>query len=951
MQIPDKKKRSAGLPLCLLFPKVCLSKIRERMKKNLLLIAVVASALFYCLLQAPGPAHKQSPFKESRKGPRFVFGGSYDFMQAPDHDWERKRLAAPDGHIPQGMRARELAFARTLPQASEDSVSWENLGPPNVGGRTRAAATDIGNDRIILAAGVSGGIWRSSDGGMNWSKRTGPGQFRSVTTLVQDTRPGKTHIWYYGTGEGLGNSAGAGGAFYLGNGLYKSEDSGKSWAPLPATVTDAQNSFDQNFDIVYRVAVNPANDSQDVVYAACYGAVLKSTDGGASWKIVLGSASNRSYTSDILLTPSGVAYATLSSDGSSSYRGIWRSSDGEQWVRILPDSFPAAYDRIVMALNPQNEDQIYFLARSPGYGKKTAVFFGETEWTSLWKYEYRSGDGSGSGGRWWDLSANIPNAGSRFDHFNSQGGYDLCIAVSPIDSNVVFLGGTNVYRSDNAFRDSLHTTLMGGYHPGSTRARWKIYEKHHPDQHKFLFIPSEPDALITANDGGMYKTKNAYADTVRWESLNNGYITTQLYAVSMNEEAATPDVAAGFQDNGNFVTRSADPQSDWVMPLNGDGSYSYIASDEETFYLSKQRGKVYKFMLDAAGDSLAFTRIDPAGARDPLFINPFAVDPNDENIMYYPAGRVLWRNHQLKSLPLNGIDDSILSGWAYYPDTLSDKVITALAVSRSNPAHTLYFGSDRARIYRIDNAHTGQPTPQLLSTRDRNGFPAGINLASYTSSIAVDPGDAQKLLVAYSNYRVYSIFYSRDGGQSWEKAAGNLEEFPNGGGNGPSVRSVAILPLGNDTLYFAGTSVGLFVTKKLQGENTVWVQYGSESIGNAVVEMVKVREADGQVLVATHGNGIYRAYFTPAITGMSAYKKKVEFEICPNPVRNQLRLQGPAALAGARYRIFDPSGRKLRSGILGTSGRLPLGAMAPGLYFLHLESKTGEGVRAFIKAE
>lgn len=920
------------------------------MKSKRLFFTLISIAILLFFLRPVAPSSEKT-YKESRKGPRFVFGQSYDFMQAPDHDWERKRLAAPDGHIPQGMRARELAFARTLPQAREDSNRWETLGPPNVGGRTRAAAIDILNDRIILAAGVSGGVWRSSDGGKSWTQRTEPGQFRSVTTLAQDTRPGKTHIWYYGTGEGLGNSAGAGGAFYLGNGLYKSVDSGKSWAPLPATVTDAQNSFDQNFDIVYRVAVNPANDSQDVVYAACYGAILQSTDGGANWKIVLGSASNRSYTSDILLTPSGVAYATLSSDGSNAHKGIWRSTDGTNWVRILPDSFPEAYDRIVMTFNPQNENQIYFLARTPGYGKKTAVFFGENEWTSLWKYEYRSGDGSGSGGHWQDLSANIPNAGSRFDHFNSQGGYDLCIAVSPSDSNVIFLGGTNVYRSDNAFRDSLYTTLIGGYHPGSTRSRWKIYEKHHPDQHSFLFIPSEPDALITANDGGLYKTKDAYADTVRWESLNNGYTTTQLYAVSMNQEEATPSIAAGFQDNGNFVTRSTDPQSAWVMPLNGDGSYSYITNDEEAFYLSKQRGKVYKFQLDAQGDSLGFTRIDPVGARDPLFINPFAVDPNDENIMYYPAGRVLWRNNQLKSLPLNGIDDSITSGWTYFTDTLSDKIITALAVSHSNPEHTLYFGSDKARIYRIDNAHMGQATPQLLSTSDRNGFPAGINLSSYTSSIAIDPGDANKVLIAYSNYRVYSIFYTRDGGQSWEKVAGNLEQFPNGGGNGPSVRSVAILPLGNDTLYLAGTSIGLFVSSKLEGENTVWEQYGSESIGNAVVEMVKVREADGQVLVATHGNGIYRAYFTPAITGITAYKKKAEFEVYPNPVKNQLQLRGALAEAGARYRIFDESGRLLRSGILDSAAKLSLGNVAPGIYYLYLESRAGNGSRTIIKAE
>ena len=933
------------------FSGACILKIRERMKKKLFLFAAIVSALIFFLFRTAVPDQEQGHFKESRKGPRFVFGRSYEGLRAATEDWELKRLRAPDGGIPANMRAKELAYARTLPRASEDSGSWEHLGPPNVGGRTRAAAIDVNNDRIILAAGVSGGVWRSTDGGMSWSKRTDPGQFHSVTTLVQDTRPGKTHIWYYGTGEGLGNSAGAGGAFFLGNGLYKSEDSGKSWTPLASTVSSAQNSFDQNFDIVYRVAVNPANDSQDVVYAACYGAILRSIDGGDSWETVLGSASNRSYTSDILLTPSGVAYATLSSDGSSQYRGIWRSDDGQEWTRILPDSFPAAYDRIVMAFNPANEKQLYFLARTPGYGKKTAVFFGETEWTSLWKYEYRSGDGSGSGGRWQDLSSNIPNEGSRFDHFNSQGGYDLCIAVSPLDSNVLFLGGTNVYRSDNAFRDSLHTSLMGGYHPGSTRARWKIYETHHPDQHKFLFIQSEPAALITANDGGLYKTSDAYADTVRWESLNHRYVTTQLYALSMNREEATPSIAAGFQDNGNFVTRSADLQSDWVMPLNGDGAYSYITSDEEAFYLSKQRGKVYKFSLDAGGDSLAFTRIDPAEARDALFVNPFSLDPNDEDIMYFPAGRVLWRNNQLKSLPLNGRDDSISTGWEFFPDTLEQKIITSLALSGSNPAHTLYFGTDQARIYRIENAHTGQPASQLLSIKDRNGYPAGINLSAYTSSIAVDPGDARKILVAYSNYRVYSIFYSRDGGQSWEKAAGNLEQFPNGGGNGPSVRSLAILPMGADTLYLAGTSVGLFGTKKLQGENTVWVQYGSESIGNVVVEMVKAREADGQVLVATHGNGIYRAYFTPAITGSPSNEKKESFELYPNPVRNQLRLRGRLAETGALYHIFDESGRLVSRGMLGSTDGLPLGELAPGIYFLQLESKEGKGVRSFIKSE
>ena len=76
----------------------------------------------------------------------------------------------------------------------------------------------------------------------------------------------------------------------------------------------------------------------------------------------------------------------------------------------------------MIGINPSNENQIYFLAaETDGHGQHTDVFFGGETWTSLWKYEYISGDGTGLGGKWTDLSSNIPtNQATSFDNFKAK---------------------------------------------------------------------------------------------------------------------------------------------------------------------------------------------------------------------------------------------------------------------------------------------------------------------------------------------------------------------------------------------------------------------------------------------------------------------------------------------------------------------------------------------------
>ena len=91
-----------------------------------------------------------------------------------------------------------------------------------------------------------------------------------------------------------------------------------------------------------------------------------------------------------------------------------------------------------------------------------------------------------------------------------------------------------------------------------------------------------------------------------------------------------------------------------------------------------------------------------------------------------------------------------------------------------------------------------------------------------------------------------------------EEVAGNLEQNASGSGNGPSCRTAQIIPLGNSTLYVVGTSVGLFATSNLDGENTVWEMIAKDVIGNVIIEQIDYRHSDGRFTIATYGSGIYQ---------------------------------------------------------------------------------------------
>ena len=409
-------------------------------------------------------------------------------------EYERMLTANPrTGEVPDNIRERELSFARIndarVNRVRTSALDISSAGPFNVGGRTRAVALDVRNEDVILAGGVSGGIWKSIDGGSTWIRKSNPENRNSVTCLVQDTRLGKQDTWYHGTGEIFANSARGGGAPFRGNGVYKSTDNGETWVSLPSTVDSDPSVFNSQFQYIWDIEINDKNLAQDEVLIAAFGGILRSLDGGDTWNVEIGqqlfgldpdvnlNEINASFFTSLEKTADGVFYAALSThatpEGDSPDAGIYVSEDGDTWFPITPFEADSQYRRIVMGHAPSDPGRSYFLV--------------DTNPPFLLRYNLNGFTASGPSGDWTSLVDNVPMFGGELGDFDTQGSFNMMVKVHPDDRDLVFLGGTNLYRSTDGFSSTENTDWVGGYDPEGSLG---VYDNHHPDQHDLLFFPS-----------------------------------------------------------------------------------------------------------------------------------------------------------------------------------------------------------------------------------------------------------------------------------------------------------------------------------------------------------------------------------------------------------------------------------------------------------------------------
>ena len=829
-------------------------------------------------------------------------------------EYFKNMLKDPEtGLIPRGIRSSELNHAETLPTTDDlrfkqsSNFDFTEIGPNDVGGRTRALAVDVSNSNIIIAGGVSGGIWKSTDAGQSWSLKSRPDQIPHVTSLAQDPRPGNTNTWYYSTGEFSGNSADGpnGSAFYNGRGIYKSTDNGETWDIIPSTDVGDLNSFDSPYDYVSKIVVNPVTGT--VYFAGNFSGIYRSTD-GLNFASSLGP--NDHTWSDIAAATDGTLYATLSDNqnGAINTPGLYRSTDdGLNWNRIPEVILPAGFGRSTLAVSPSNKDIVY-------------IFYADVNNSAGIYYADILNPANNE-----NRTQNIPDYGDPVGDLDLQGQYNMVSIVKPDDPDHIVVGGTNAFRSTDGFGSVPSTEVgwVGGY---SRTNNISQYDEHHPDQHVMFYDPSNPNRLYSGHDGGISVTENSTQVPLVWTDLNNGYNVTQFYHVSIHPDAGDVRIMGGTQDNGTpffrFDTDGVSSASNDAS--SGDGAFSALRNSFGI--VSSQNGVAFKWEYQPNGDlqqangAGIFTRVDPQGcvsSNDPAvdqrnFIHPFVVDYGNENVMFFPCQSRLYRNTDLTSIP-DFDQDPATEGWAQVANfSLDGREISSIEVSQTNPSNVLYvagFGNGTTPVIkRLDNATVGTGSVDISI--------AELPADAYINDLAVNPKNGAELIAVISNYGVESVFYSNDSGSNWTSIEGNLAGIsPNQ--EGPSARTAAIAQIDDQNKkYFVGTSTGLYSTTLLDGNNTIWVRESSDIVGLSLVSSLEYRSADNVLAIATHGRGIFLGELTGAVSNEEDMADiPMSFGLdqnYPNPFNPSTNIQFSLSQHGqVTLTIYDLNGRKV----------------------------------------
>ena len=833
---------------------------------------ITCSLLAFIFLLASCKSNTNNLSANKQVNPKHTKGYT-DFKGAMEYEFNMTKNPVT-GKIPEGIRDLELAQARLIlenQQQNSNIVTASTFlfqGPNNLGGRTRTLVYDVRNgtaNGVIMAGGVSGGVYKSIDDGATWLRKSPIGDLFSVTAIAQDTRVGFMDTWYYSGGEWTGNSASEVGASYRGKGVYKSTDNGETWVHLPASNTGVYESFDHRADYITKLAVDPTTGN---VYMAVMDAIYRSTDGGTTWGFALTSGSGGFGTgmaTDVIVTSTGRFYAAFaggSNTAPTNMPGVWTSMTGASgsWTKIAGPTAPAspagwnaagAFGRVVLAYAPSLESRVYALYWN-GVSNTTCTPPGSVEaemfyWT----------DGTST---WTEISATLPNeAGCSVgnDPFSVQGGYDLVVSVKPDDAATVFIGGTNIYRSTTT---GASWTRIGGY---ASTGGYALYASSHPDIHAIAFKPTSSITMLCGNDGGIQRTTANLATPVVWSQINTGYRTYQYYYVDVDPRIGNEKVIGGAQDNGSTRNIGGTGTS-FESVMGGDGVSVGLGTPilgVQWEYVGFQLGDIIS-RESTFGTGSGYLITPPGESGSGLFVTLFKLDPDNTERLYYANDNALYRTTTASTLGPGPGTWTSMTGVATSVGAAND--ITALATSRgtySAATSSLFMGTSNGKVFRLDN-----PTGVLATTAPVDitgaGFPVG-----YISSIAVNPRSDDTVLVTFSNYGILSVFWTGTANALapvWSAVEGPLTL--------PSYRSSSIVATSTGVQYFVGTSVGLYNVIGLPGV-TGWTQESASDIGNAVISSLALRTSDNRFLVGTHGYGMwYTNLLTPIPVTLTEFK-------------------------------------------------------------------------------
>ncbi|MDX2306215.1 MAG: T9SS type A sorting domain-containing protein [Microscillaceae bacterium] len=759
----------------------------------------------------------------------------------PDLGWEQDYLRTLDpqlGLVPFERKLKTLqAVSRQIKsKAAIGNVTWQERGPNNVGGRTRALLFDPTDPsrKKVWAGGVQGGLWYTDDITIDaaWTKVNDLWDNISITAIAAD--PNDPDTWYVGTGEGF---TARGSSSTRGAGLWKTTDAGAAWTQL--TTANGFFATDVNFfwvnDLVVRnesgTSVLYVSNSRlfhlDSFFPGQEG-LFRSTDGGINFTQVFPDApvGTPFVAADLEIHPANNRiYAGTTrnafSTGVSGERGRILYSDTGlpgSWT-VLDFSSTNNARRVEIACAPNDPDVVYAVAQnsSPSISDQDVAWFkrtlNATDTTQTWE----------------DIPIPLyleQNCFPTTSHFTrGQSFYDLILAVHPTNPDVVIAGGISLHKSVNG------TSPTAGDVAWSAVSYWTgdCLPYVHADEHQILFRPDHPNEAIIGSDGGIsYSIDLGSSANPTFADRNNHYNVTQFYAVDAANIAAGTIFLAGAQDNGSQQFQDALKNSSLDIS-GGDGAFCHIDQDDPDIRISSFIRNVYNVSNDGGQIYVNVLNNQSNG----LFINPSEYD-DQANILYanFSSATTITR---ISDIGGSNTYTNLNINFAG-----SIPTITALKISPNTP-NVLFLGGNDGRIFKVSNAHTATPATIEIST---NPLPIG-------SISCIEVGDTDdELLVTFFNYGISSVWETADGGTTWINKEGNLPDIP--------IRWALYNPNNREEVLLA-TELGVYSTDNFGHAVSSVPVWGISNTGLATVrcDMLKYRAADGVVVVATHGRGIF----------------------------------------------------------------------------------------------
>lgn len=744
------------------------------------------------------------------------------------------------------------------------TFSFRSLGPALASGRIVDIAVNPNNHDEFYIAAASGGVWKTTNHGVNFKPVFDNQKSYSIGCLAID--PNNTNVVWVGTGENNSQRS-----VSYGDGIYKSVDGGKSW----------QNMGLENSEHIGKIVINPNNS--DEVWVAAQGPLWKSggdrglyktSDGGKTWNKTL-DISEHTGVSDIAIDNRD--YKTIYVSAYQRRRHVWtlinggpesaiyKSVDGgENWNKLSKGLPSGDVGRIGLAISQTNPDKVYAIIEA---NESQGGFYASTDRGESWK--------------------------KRSSHVSSSPQYYQEIFVDPNNENKIYSMSTYSQVSTD-----------GGYTFNTISQKDK-----HVDDHALWIDPNNPNHLLIGNDGGLYETY----DSKNWRFFENLPLT-QFYRVTVDNDKPFYNIYGGTQDNNTIggptqtVSANGITNEDWFYTIGGDGFKTVVDPEDPNIIYSQPQ---YGFLVRFDKKSGEFTGVQPQPEKDEIlkwnWNSPLLISPHDNKTLYFAANKLFkstdrgnsWSkisNDMTRKIDRNELK---VMGKVWPPEAVSKNKSTSIygnIVSLDeSPLEKglLYVGTDDGLIQISKNDGKNWSKISNFTSVPETTYVSDITASLHNENVVYATFDNRK----NGDFKPY-VLISNDMGSNWTSITGNLPD------NLP-VHSI-VEDHKDQNLLFIGTEFGVYFTKD-RGKNWIKLSNGLPTIS---IREIEIQRRENDLALASFGRGFYILDNYSPIRELDEDILKKEahiFDIKDAKMFIQSRSKGRRSMGETFYRVENPN--------------------------------------------